>query len=114
MGNLTKAQQAERALGLEKLRDLVPEGAQLYTILRSVSSSGMSRVISVVVVGNDGEIRNLDWHIDRAGLYKRTPNGAKRDGLKVRGCGMDMGYAIVYDVSSALFGDGYKLKQSWL
>lgn len=31
----------------------------------------------------------------------------KRDGLIVGGCGMDMGFEVVYNLSAALFGKGY-------
>jgi hypothetical protein len=34
--------------------------------------------------------------------------------VKVHGCGMDMGFHAVYELSGALFGDGYSLKHKWL
>lgn len=110
----TKAQPADRAEAIEKLRSILLPGETLHTILRSVSQSGMSRVISVVKVTDDGDIRVLDGLIESAGLYKRTPSSSRHDGLKVGGCGMDMGFAVVYDVSQAVFNDGYALKQRWL
>lgn len=108
-----EAKQAERAEAIEKLQAIVSKGDTLYTILRSVSASGMSRVISVVTV-EDGEIRDLDFLISKLGVYKRTPLNAPRDGLKVSGAGMDMGFAVVYDVAMTVFNDGYALKQRWL
>lgn len=110
----TKAQMADRAEAIAKLQEILKPGDTLHTILRNVSQSGMSRVISVVKTTEDGEIICLDWHIDRAGLYKRTPASSRHDGLKVGGCGMDMGFAVVYDVAQAVFQDGYALKQRWL
>ncbi len=109
----TKAKQAEQDEALQKLRDILKPGDTLYTILRHVSQSGMSRVISVVKV-QDGEIIWLDGLIARAGLYSRTPANSRHDGLKVSGAGMDMGFAVVYDVSSRVLQDGYTLKQRWL
>lgn len=109
----TKAQQAEQTEALDKLKDILKAGDTLYTILRNVSSSGMSRVISVVKV-EDGDIRILDGLIERAGLYKRTPASSRHDGLKVSGAGMDMGFAVVYRLSGAVLEDGYALKQRWL
>jgi hypothetical protein len=32
----------------------------------------------------------------------------------VQGCGMDMGFHVVYSLSQTLFNDGYALKQRWL
>jgi hypothetical protein len=109
----TKAQQTEQTEALDKLKDILKAGDTLYTILRNVSSSGMSRVISVVKV-EDGDIRILDGLIERAGLYKRTPASSRHDGLKVGGAGMDMGFAVVYRLSGAVLEDGYALKQRWL
>jgi len=31
--------------------------------------------------------------------------------VKVTGCGMDMGFQLVYTLAQALFNDGYALKQ---
>ena len=36
------------------------------------------------------------------------------DSIVVRGCGMDMGFKVVDDLSHKLFGEGYKLKHHWL
>ena len=36
------------------------------------------------------------------------------DSIVVRGCGMDMGYHVVHNLSHALFGEGYNLKHRWL
>ena len=110
---MTKVRDVEAAAALEQLQAMLKPGDVLYTVLRHVSSSGMSRVISVVMA-TGGEIESLDWIIARAGLYPRTPANSRHDGLKVNGVGMDMGYAVVYDISSRVFGDGYSLKQRWL
>ena len=32
----------------------------------------------------------------------------------VGGCGMDMGFHLVYTLSSVLYDDGYAIKQEWL
>jgi hypothetical protein len=111
----TKAQQAEKTEAIEKLQAILSRGDTLHTILRNVSSSGMSRVISVVYVDpQSSEILNLDYLISQLGVYKRTPSSSRHDGLKVGGVGMDMGFAVVYDISQTVFNDGYALKQRWL
>lgn len=101
----TKAQQAEQAEALEKLRTILKPGDTLYTVLRNVSASGMSRAVSVVKVEKDGSIHDLSFWIARAGLFKSHP---KYDGLKVDGCGMDMGFHVVYELSRSLYPKGYK------
>ena len=112
----SKAAQArqEKAEAIARLQDTLKPGDRVYTILKHVSQSGMSRVISVVHVTTEGEIECLDWLIARAGIFNRTTASARQDGLKVSGCGMDMGFHVVYEVSGAVFSDGYALKQSWL
>lgn len=107
-------QETERTEAIAKLQEILKPGDTLHTILRHVSSSGMSRIISVVHTSPDGDIQNLDYLISQLGVYKRTPLRAKHDGLKVGGAGMDMGFAVVYDVAQAVFQDGYALKQRWL
>jgi hypothetical protein len=37
-----------------------------------------------------------------------------RNGIRVGGCGMDMGFHLVYTLSRALFDDGYYVKHEWL
>lgn len=98
---LTKAQAAERDASIAYLCDVLPPGTRVYTKLISVSRSGMSRVISVHVV-IDGVIVNITHHVARAIDYTLTKSGPI--GLKVPGCGMDMGYHVVHNLSYALHG----------
>jgi hypothetical protein len=109
----TKAEKAAQEFAIEQLRAMLKKGDRLYTVLRHVSQSGMSRNISVLRVNESGEIETIDWLIHRAGIFKRT-NSNNKEGLKVTGCGMDMGFHLVYSVSSVVLNDGYALKQSWL
>ena len=60
---MTKAQQSERDEYVAKLRETLKPGDTLHTVLRSVSRSGMSRVIDVYHFYTDpktGEIRQ-EW-----------------------------------------------------
>lgn len=103
MSKLTEAQIEAR----KGLKELLPKGSEVYTIVRSVASSGMSRRISVFVV-HDGELLDLDWKIERAGIAKRR---AGKDGLYMAGVGMDMAFALVYDIAMTLHDDGYSIKK---
>jgi len=77
-----------------------------YTILRHVSASGMSRRISIIVISDNKPVV-VDWYIEQLGLYKRHPN---KEGLKVRDCGMDMGFSVVYNLSRVLYPKGFKIR----
>jgi len=87
----------------KELLNLVEKGnRKLYTILRHVSNSGMFRLISVFTIVDNKPVI-LDWYIDNLGLYKRD---GKREGLRISGCGMDMGFDVVYNLGRFLFPNG--------
>lgn len=95
-GKVTKAEKAE---AIAKLREILKPGDTVYTILRHVSRSGMTRSISCVVRGAEGPY-DIDWLVRRAlGL----PFDRNRGGVKVGGCGMDMGFHLVYSLSRVLW-----------
>ena len=81
-----------------------------YTIIRSVSSSGMSRQISVKVVK---ENRLYDISFSVAKLLDYTLIQKAHNAVRVSGCGMDMGFHIISSLSRVLFGDDYKIRQEW-
>ena len=101
---ITKKQQAvnERNEAIERLHEWIKPGDTVYCILRHRSSSGMSRRISFAV-SRDGSIVSIDWLIARALNYQIHEHG----GLKVSGCGMDMGFHVVYNLSRTMFRDGF-------
>lgn len=112
METTTKRQEKQQAI--EELKEMIGGADTLYTILKHVSSSGMTRGIDVYVIKN-GRPMWLTGLISKAGIFNQPMNYWKRSlGLKVGGCGMDMGFHVVYSVSSVVFGDGYKVRQEWL
>jgi hypothetical protein len=82
---------------------------QVYSILRHVSQSGMSRRISFYTI-IENQPFYLDWFISECLDMKI----GKDQGIKVSGCGMDMEFNIVYNLGKELFNDGYKLHNCWL
>lgn len=132
MAKLTKAQQQDQQEAREALLEILKPGATVYTSCSHVARSGMSRTIElcVPVVGDDGEpyIRSISW------LACRAIGGSwddRRHGIRMGGCGMDMGFAVVYDLGLTLWpagtpephgtrngepdsNGGYALKHSWL
>ena len=74
----------------------IGHGIQVNAIVRSVSRSGMSRCIDFMVLRNE-----CAWRITRdvARLLGLKFNPDK--GLKVDGCGMDMGFHCIYEAKAA-------------
>jgi hypothetical protein len=90
----------ERTEAIERLRAAMPPGTTVYTILRHVSRSGMMRHISVKT-----ELEGLhDWDVAAVAGYSLAPH----EGIKVGGAGMDMGFHLVYSLSSVLYPDGFE------
>lgn len=112
----SKGKELEKQQAIDSLNnifDLMPQEKRvIYCVLRSVSSTGMSRVIDFYTVIND-KPQYLSGLIRMALGYRMAKNG----GLVVRGCGMDMGFHVVYSVASVLYGGsrgGYEIKSEWI
>lgn len=101
---MTKKEQSEQEEARATLREMFPPGSTVYTVLRHVSRSGMSRSISVLHSDDAGNISDVSWAVARATESKFDRD---RGGVKVGGCGMDMGFAVVYDLSWSLYRDGF-------
>jgi hypothetical protein len=86
------------------LREWIKPGDTVYTVLRHVSRSGMQRVIGVVVLMGDGSTWHPTHAVSVALGYTEDRN---RDGVKVSGCGMDMGFELVYNLGRVLYPDGF-------
>src|SRR5689334_5075266 len=87
----------------QESRDLLLEvlkpGDTIHCILRSVSRSGMSRRIDFFKLTENGEL----YLTPRIAKVLDMPFDYNKRGLRVDGCGMDMGFATVYELSHALF-----------
>ena len=107
-----RVSKADRDEALAVLRKWIKPGDTVYTVLDHVSRSGMSRIIRVVLLqtGDDGKPVDLhpNWAVGKVlGLSHGKRNGRELDGLRVDGCGMDMGFHLVYNLSRTLFRDGF-------
>jgi hypothetical protein len=116
---LSKREQAlmDRNYAIERLlTHYVKPGTKVYTIMRHVSSSGMSRNISLVIA-NGEEVIDITYYAAHA-LGDKLIESKGHRAIRVNGCGMDMGFHLVYNLSSVLFKGqdraGYVLKQGWL
>lgn len=101
------AKATERAESIAKLREWIKPGHRIGTILRHCSRSGMSRSISCMINSEHGP-HCIDYHVARA-----TGHSIDRihGGIKVGGCGMDMGFAIVYSLGRALYPEGFRWRE---
>jgi len=94
----------------EHLLKLLDQNKTVYCTLRHVSKSGMMRVIDLHAI-YDNELYRISGYAAR---LINSPYNAKYEGIKISGCGMDMGFALVYDLSLVLYENGYTLKHSWI
>ena len=113
--------QVSRDEAREALLKMLKPGDTVYTILRHVSRSGMMRHIEPVILreftSSTGKATIEPVFIGGrvSALLGYTTNG--KGAVKMGGCGMDMCFALVYEISAHLFDgerNGYQLKQAWL
>ena len=124
---MAKATKTETAQSLEYLRSVLKPGAEVFTQVRHVSQSGMTRWLDLYMVTN-GSIRNITWDVCAAADLTFC---SRRHALKIEGCGMSAGFYAVYRLGFAIWPDGtpephsnrnglpdtnpgYALRQRWL
>jgi len=103
----------------QQLKSLLNAGDTVYTMVRGVSASGMSRTMSLYIV-KDNRLVNITYYAAHALEWPLTDKNGSRV-MRVSGCGMDMGFHAVYTLSRVIFGStvpagdaGYSLKQEWI
>jgi len=99
-----KIRDREKLESLEILRQYVKAGDTVFTTLYHVSKSGMFRAIGLHVIKNNEPV-NLSYHAAKATGYTISN---KHGGVAMSGCGMDMGFGLVYNLSRALYPDGFE------
>jgi hypothetical protein len=108
---MTKAEKLEQIEAIEHLQTLLKPGDTVWAKVESVSRSGMSREISLFIPkdwNGDGKlsIEDITWWASRAMNDKQGKTG----GIRIGGCGMDMCFALVYNLGRVLFSDGFKVE----
>lgn len=83
----------------------------IYCIIGSVAKSGMSRRIKLFIVEEEKIIRIS--HL----ASKVLELNLNDNGIRIDGCGMDMGFAMVEDLQwklNKILGTAFNLKHVWL
>ena len=102
---MTKAEKAAQETARERLRADLRPGDTVYTVLRHVSRSGMQRSISVLVLDREHqEIYDVSGVAAEALGYRFDRDNG---GVKVGGCGMDMGFHLAYNLAWVLYPKGF-------
>ena len=95
--------QDETLAAIDYLHDKLTPGRTVYTKLTHVSRSGMSRSIEVYLAEGRDNLTDITWQVARA-TNSRVDNN--HGGIVMQGCGMDMGFALVYGLGRTLYPDG--------
>lgn len=97
-------QASRRADARESLEATLTKGQDITCIVTSVSRSGMSRRIRLLVASG-GRVVDITWRVGIVLGWSVDPD----KGLRVDGAGMDMCFHTVYTLAHVLYGDGYAL-----
>ena len=105
-----KEKQKEQLEALNYLKERIKKGDTLFTSVQKVSASGMSRHIKVLGIKDNSPLF-WSWYVATALGYKYKE---QTNAVSINGCGMDMGFHLIYTLSQKLFNDGYAIKQRWI
>lgn len=111
----------------QQLLAMVKPGDTVHTVLRHATASGMQRCISLFIIRDDEPVCIDTLAADLLG----DKISSKHGGIVANGCGMDMGFHLVYSLGAMLWPDGtpephgtrngapdshggYALKHRWL
>ena len=95
--------QDETTEAIAALRDKLTPGRTVYTNVTHVSRSGMSRSIEVYLAEGRDNLTEITWLVARA-TDSRVDNN--HGGIVMQGYGMDMGFALVYNLGHTLYPNG--------
>lgn len=100
---MTKAEKQEQIEAIASLHARLKPGSKVYTKVTHVAKSGMSRSIQAFYVDSNGDICEITWLAAMA-LDLRLDH--KNGGVKMGGCGMNMCFALVYELGSVMWPHG--------
>jgi len=88
---------------LNYLKEIIKPGQPVYTVLLKVSNSGMSRQLKVLTI-IDNKIKDIGNEVATILDYRLAKNNDWS--VIIGGCGMDMGFHLVTQLSYALGYNG--------
>ncbi|MHA1835245.1 MAG: hypothetical protein ACTSV7_14820 [Candidatus Baldrarchaeia archaeon] len=97
----------------KELKKLLPKGSIVYTVLRHTSPSGMTRWVDMLYVKNN-EIGKVPPSLVEQLEGWPFSYDIRKEGWKVTGVGMDVGFQLVYTLSYLLYNDDYALGHRWI
>lgn len=101
---MSRVSKKDRQKAIDRLKDLLKPGDTVHTLVRHVSQSGMMRIIDVYKFACDDKGRvTRYWLSYSVAKVLEWPFNKKRAGIRVDGCGMDMGFHLVYTLGRVLF-----------
>lgn len=98
---MTTKKEKERQEAIEYLRELLPPGSSVYTVHRHTSRSGMTHDIDVYTWKGNVKLYLSRWVA--TAMDWKCDVGRSR-GVRMGGCGMDMGFHLINCLSYALHG----------
>lgn len=90
---------------IAELRKTLKPGRKVTCVLRHCARSGMCRWIDLYYIDGKGERQWLSYQAALAGVGDSFDK--KRECIRVSGCGMDMGFALVYNLNCILYPKGF-------
>lgn len=99
---MSRISEHEKQEAREALLEILHPGDTVYCILRHVSRSGMYRVISLYVI-KDNQPYWISYQASK--LLEGFDN--RHEGCRATGCGMDMGFHLVYSLGYQLWPNGF-------
>jgi len=100
----------DKFLANETLFKILDKRKEIYCSVKHVANSGMSRHIAFYVADGD-KILTITRQI---GVILDLPYRERTGGLFISGCGMDMGFHIVYNLGLVMFEDGYRFRNVFI
>lgn len=99
-----KYTKSEKDEARARLLSILKPGDTVYTVLRHVSRSGMQRRIDLYSIDKtDGSLT----YLTRSAAVLGSDTVSDKGGIIVNGCGMDMGFSLVSNLSRYLWPDGF-------
>jgi len=100
---------------LSKKQEREQEQESAKEFLRKVFAS-QEKPTAKVCTQYEGRVVDITWYVSKASSVGQLKERNGQRVVRVGGCGMDMGFHLIYSLSIALYGieNAYNLKQEWL